>query len=273
MADAFVPNRVLITGAAGSVGSVLRTGLQGRYSHLRLTDIVTLGEAEAGEELVKADILDASSLDAAMADVDCVVHLAGIADEDTWDRVLSLTIDGCYKVFEAARRAGVRRIVYASSNHAIGFYRREQSLDTDVPLRPDGRYGVSNAFGELLGRMYADKYGMSVACIRIGSFRALPEDRRQLMTWISHRDTVQLFRRCIEYPDYHFTVVYGVSDNTRNNWDNTEVAWLGYRPQDNAEDYADKVLMQPDEEDEVARALHGGSFSSLEFSGKLEDID
>ena len=185
MVDAVVPNRVLITGAAGAVGSVLRTGLQGRYSHLRLTDIVTLGEAEAGEELVMADILDASSLDAAMADVDCVVHLAGIADEDTWDRVLSLTIDGCYKVFEAARRAGVRRIVYASSNHAIGFYRREQSLDTDVPLRPDGRYGVSNAFGEVLGRMYADKYGMSVACVRIGSFRAFPEDRRQLMTWIS----------------------------------------------------------------------------------------
>ena len=273
MVDAIAPNRVLITGAAGAVGSVLRTGLQGRYGHLRLTDIVPLGEAEAGEELIMADILDAASMDAAMADVDCVVHLAGIADEDTWERVLSLTIDGCYKVFEAARRAGVRRIVYASSNHAIGFYRREQSLDTDVPLRPDGRYGVSKAFGEGLSRMYADKYGMSVACVRIGSFRAFPEDRRQLMTWISHRDTVQLFRRCIEHPDYHFAVVYGVSDNDRNVWDNTKVAWLGYRPQDNAEDYADKLMMQPDEESEVARALHGGRFCSDEFSGNLESVD
>jgi len=114
---------------------------------------------------------------------------------------------------------------------------------------------------------------MSVACVRIGSFRAFPEDRRQLMTWISHRDTVQLFRRCIEHPDYHFAVVYGVSDNDRNVWDNTKVAWLGYRPQDNAEDYADKVMMQPDEENEVARALHGGRFCSDEFSGNLENVD
>ena len=273
MVDVTAPKRVLITGAAGAVGNALRAGLQGRYRHLRLTDIAPLGEAGTGEELVIADMLDAESLDVAMADVDCVVHLAGIADEDTWERVLSLTIDGCYQVFEAARRAGVRRIVYASSNHAIGFYRREQSLDTDVPLRPDGRYGVSNAFGELLGRMYADKYGMSVACVRIGSFRARPEDRRQLMTWISHRDTVQLFRRCIEYPDYHYAIVYGVSDNTRNYWDNSKVSWLGYRPQDNAEDYADKVMKLPDEEDEVARALHGGRFCSAEFSGKLEDLD
>ena len=273
MADVLAPNRVLITGAAGAVGSVLRDGFQGCYDHLRLTDIAPLGKARDGEELVVADILDEASLDAAMADVDCVVHLAGIADEDDWEHVLSLTIDGCFKVFEAARRAGVRRMVYASSNHAIGFYRREQSVDTDVPLRPDGRYGVGKAFGEGLGRLYADKYGMSVACVRIGSFRAFPEDRRQLTTWISHRDAVQLFRRCIDHPDYHFVVVYGVSNNDRNAWDNSKVDWLGYRPQDNAERYVDEVMMQPDREDKIARALHGGSFCSAEFSGDLAKLD
>ena len=273
MGDDFVPKRVLITGAAGAVGSVLREGLQGCYGHLRLTDIASLGEAGKGEELVAADITDEVSLDAAMANVDCVVHLAGIADEASWDRVLSLAIDGCYKVFEAARRAGVRRIVYASSNHAIGFYRRKKTVDAAVPLRPDGRYGVSKAFGEGLSRMYADKYGMSVACVRLGSFRALPEDRRALMTWISHRDTVQLFRRCIEHPNYHFAVIYGVSNNTRNTWDNSAVDWLGYRPQDNAEDHVESVMAQPNREDAIASIFHGGSFCSAEFSGNTEEID
>lgn len=266
MAEAFTAKRVLITGAAGAVGSVLRAGLGGRYELLRLSDIAELGEAGPGEEIVYADILNDHELDAAVAGVDCVVHLAGLAQEDSWERVLSLTIDGCFRVFEAARRAGVKRIVYASSNHAVGFYPRSQVVGTDVPLRPDGRYGVSKAFGEALGRMYADKHGMSVACVRIGSFRPRPQDRRQLQTWISHRDTVQLFQRCIEHPAYDFCVVYGVSNNKRELWDNSAVVWLGYEPQDNAEAYVDEILALPDDEDEVARKLHGGSFCSLEYS-------
>lgn len=267
------PNRLLITGAAGAVGGVLRTGLRECCSHLRLTDVKPLGPAREGEEIVQADILDEAALAHAMEGVDCVVHLAGLADEDEWARVLSITIDGCYRVFEAARRAGVHRIVYASSNHAIGFYRRDMPLDTNVPLRPDGRYGVSKAFGEALGRMYADKYGMSVASVRIGSFRERPQDRRQLMTWISRRDAVQLFRRCIEYPDYHYVVVYGVSGNDRNIWDNSNVDWLGYRPQDNAEDYADELAALADSEDPVARVFHGGRFCSVEFSGDMDKIE
>lgn len=272
MTETYKPKRVLITGAAGTVGTVLRAGLRSHYDHLRLTDIEPLGEAEANEEIVLADMLDPAALDAAMKDVDCVVHLAGLADEDSWERVCSLAIDGCFKVFEAARRAGVKRIVYASSNHAIGFHPLEKTLDLTVPLRPDGRYGVSNAFGELLGRLYSDKHGMSVACIRIGSFRKRPEDRRQLRTWLSHDDAVQLFRRCMDYRNYQFLVVYGVSANTRNNWDNSSVSWLGYAPKDNAEVYAAAILAQPDAPDDVARALHGGSFCSDEFSGDLSKI-
>lgn len=273
MGESWEPKRVLITGAAGSVGSALRKGLAGCYPHLRLTDIAPLGEAAPGEELVRADMLDDDGLARVMEGVDCVVHLAGLADEDRWDRVLSLAIDGCYRVFEAARRAGVRRIVYASSNHVVGFYRRNRPLDTDVLLRPDGRYGVSNLFGEALGRMYADKYGMSVACVRIGSFREKPEDMRQLMTWLSHRDAVALFRRCIEIQQFHFVTVYGVSNNARNIWDNSKVEWLGYEPKDNAEDYADALFKRPDNEDDVARLFHGGGFCSIEFSGDPEKID
>lgn len=272
MSKQFAAKRVLITGAAGTVGSVLRDGFRSQYPFLRLTDIVPMGDALLGEEIILADMLDMDALAKVMVGVDCVVHLAGLADEDTWDTVCALAIDGCYKVFEAARLAGVKRIIYASSNHAIGFYPRSKALDSDVALRPDGRYGVSNAFGELLGRMYADKYGMSVACIRIGSFREKPEDRRQLMTWLSHRDAVQLFRCCIEYPNYHFVVAYGVSANTRNIWDNTNVSWLGYAPQDNAEDYSSEIMALPDEEDDVARALHGGRFCSDEFTGDLSKI-
>jgi uronate dehydrogenase len=255
------------------VGSALRKGFQGTFKHVRLTDIAPIKGPQPGEDIITADMLDMEALAPAMADVDCVVHLAGLAAEDSWDKVCALAIDGCYKVFEAARLAGVKRIVYASSNHAIGFHARAQPLDTHVPLRPDGRYGVSNAFGEILGRMYADKFGMSVACIRIGSFREKPEDRRQLMTWISHRDTVQLFRRCIEHPDYHFVVAYGVSGNARNIWSNEDVSWLGYAPQDNAEDYIEEIMAKPDSEDDIARTFHGGSFCSDEFTGDLSKID
>lgn len=273
MNEEWKPNRVLITGAAGSIGRVVRRGLRGYYPHLRLMDISDLGVAEEGEELVQASILDDEALSRAMKDVDCVVHLAGINDEDNWETVLTVTIDGSYRVFEAARLAGVRRVVYASSNHAIGFYRRDQKVGLSVPLRVDGRYGVSKAFGEALGRLYADKYGMSVSCMRIGSFREKPEDVRQLMTWISHRDTIHLARRCIEYPHYHFFCIYGVSNNDRNLWDNSEVDWLDFTPRDNAEDYADEILGQPDIEDEVAKLFHGGRFASVEFAGNPDLID
>ncbi|MEM9879618.1 MAG: NAD(P)-dependent oxidoreductase, partial [Pseudomonadota bacterium] len=266
MSQAFAPRRVLITGAAGNVGRVLRAGFQGQYPKLRLTDIAPMDDAGTGEEIMYADMRDIDALAPVMEGVDCVVHLAGLADEADWRSVCALAIDGCYNVFEAARLAGVQRIVYASSNHAIGFHPRRKPLDLDAPLRPDGRYGLSNAFGELLGRLYADKYGMSIACIRIGSFRPKPEDRRQLMTWLSHRDAVQLFQRCIEAPDYHYAVVYGVSANAQNIWDNSQVAWLGYQPVDNAQDYADDIAALPDHENDVARALHGGRFCSDEFT-------
>jgi uronate dehydrogenase len=266
---------VMITGAAGKIGSVLRNALRGSYPLVRLLDIAPLGVAEKGEEVCAVDIRDAAALEKAMAGIDCVVHLAGMSVEAPWEQVLPLNIEGCYNVFEAARRSGVKRIVFASSNHAIGFHRRERFIDTNVVPRPDTRYGVSKVFGEALGRLYADKYGLSVACLRIGSFLTpdRPTDARQLLTWISHRDMVQLVRRCIDHPDYHFVIVYGVSNNLRSRWDNSNVKFLGYRPEDDAEVFAAEILALGKKENEIAAQFHGGFYTPIEFAGDPKQID
>jgi len=268
-------NRILITGAAGQIGRALRAGLRGHYSLVRLLDIAPLGTAEAGEEVSTTDIRDMAAVEQAMAGIDCVVHLAGIAVEDAWEKVLPMNIAGCYNVFEGARRRGVKRIVFASSNHVVGFHRRERFLDAAVEPRPDSRYGVSKAFGEALGRLYADKHGLAVACLRIGTFRVpdRPGELRQLLTWISHRDMVQLVRRCIDHPHYHFVVVYGVSNNLRNRWDNTGAKFLGYRPEDDAEAFAAEILAQNKPENALSALFHGAHYCPMEFSGDVEEID
>lgn len=267
--------RVLITGAAGNIGRTLRSHLKGRYALLRLTDIAPQEPAGAGEEVQTVDIRDAGALERSMEGIDCVIHLAGVPEEDAWEKILPLNIEGCYNVFEAARRQGVRRVVFASSNHAVGFHRRETFIDTMVQPRPDGRYGVSKVFGEAVGRLYADKYGLSVACLRIGSFRPSdrPSESRHLLTWISHRDMAQLAMRCVEHPGYHFVVAYGVSNNLRNRWDNTPAKFLGYRPQDDAEAFADQVLVTSPAEDPVAAQFHGGMYCPIEFVGDTTRID
>jgi uronate dehydrogenase len=267
--------RILITGAAGQIGVAVRQGLRGSYPLIRLLDIAPLGASEAGEEVVSADIRDIAAIEGAMTGIDCVVHLAGASVESEWEKVLPLNIEGCYNVFEAARRQGVKRVIFASSNHAIGFHRRERFIDNSVVPRPDTRYGVSKVFGEAVGRLYADKYGLSVACLRIGTFRNpdRPAEARQLLTWISHRDMVQLVRRCIDAPDYHFVTVYGVSNNLRSRWDNTNVKFLGYRPQDDSEVFAAEILATGAKEDEIAAQFHGGFYCPMEFAGDTSRID
>jgi uronate dehydrogenase len=266
---------ILITGAAGQIGVALRSGLRGQYPVLRLLDVAPLGEAAAGEEIVRADIRGIGAMEKAVQGVDCVVHLAGASVESEWEKVLPLNIEGCYNTFEAARRQGVKRVVFASSNHAVGFHRRERFIDDKVVPRPDTRYGVSKVFGEAVGRLYADKHGLSVACLRIGTFRNpdRPADRRQLLTWISHRDMVQLVRRCIDYPQYHFITVYGVSNNLRSRWDNSNVKFLGYRPEDDSEKFAPEILAEGKQENEIAAQFHGGFYCPMEFSGDPALID
>ena len=266
-------NRILITGAAGKIGSTLRDGLRGRYAVLRLSDIAPLDPARAGEEIVPADLTDLAEVEAVMQGVDCVIHLGAFVGENTWEKILPNNVVGTWNVFEAARRQGVRRVIYASSHHVVGFYRRARFIDQTVVPRPDSVYGVSKVFGEAVGRLFADKHGLSVACLRIGAFRDKPADRRLLPIWLSPRDAVQLFGCCVDAPDYHFIVVYGVSNNRRNRYRNAGIEFLGYRPQDNSEDYAASILRTPDIEDTISRQFHGGPYTQIGFDGDLARIE
>lgn len=268
------PDRVLLTGAAGGVGTVLRNGLAGRYPVLRVSDVAPLGDPREGEEVVHADIRKPDEVDRMVEGVDSIVHLGGIPVEDSWENILETNIVGCYNVFEAARRHGVKRIVFASSNHAIGFYRRGRRIDSSVPKRADSRYGLSKAFGEDLGSLCADKHGIGVMAIRIGSCLERPPNERMLSTWISYRDMVQLTRVGLETPDLHFAVVYGVSNNRRGWWDNSVAFELGYRPQDDSEIYADEILAldPPEDADEIALQFQGGVFVSAEFDGDVSKL-
>lgn len=267
--------RVLLTGASGGIGTVVRHGLRGCYPILRLTDIAPLGEAGAGEELVNANLCNLPEMQAVMDGVDAVVHLGGTPEEAPWEQIHANNIVGLYNTFEAARRQGVRRIVFASSNHVIGFYRRTQRVGVDEAYRPDTRYGVSKVFGEAIGRLYADKYGLEVVCLRIGSFRPRPTNVRMLSTWISHRDMVQLVRRSLDARGVHFDILYGVSRNDRNRWDNPNAKRFGYHADDNAEEYAAEILKEqpPEDEPDIERLFHGGPLCSIEFDGDATKIE
>jgi uronate dehydrogenase len=266
--------RVLITGAAGGIGRRLRADLAGAYPLLRLSDRVPPATAGAGEEVVVADLADLSACEALCAGIDGIVHLGGQAIEADWATVLQANIVGCYNLFEAARRRGVRRVVFASTNHVIGFYPRATRIDHQVPPRPDSRYGVSKAFGEALGRLYADKYGLGVMCIRIGNFGDRPLDRRRLSIWISPRDFTQLVRIGLEHPDLHYEVVYGASESDRSWWDNANAYRLGYRPEDESEPFAAEILaVEPEPTDLVAERFQGGPFCSAEFTADPERIE
>jgi uronate dehydrogenase len=253
--------RVLITGAAGLIGREARARLAGRYDLMRLTDIAAMDPAGPGEECVIADLTDLPAMERLMDGIDCVVHLGGMSvelKEKAWETALPANIAGTYNVYEAAHRAGVRRVVYASSHHAVGYHRRARTLDASVVPRPDSFYGVSKVAGEALGRLYADKFGMSVVNLRIGACREKPTDLRHLSVWISLRDMVELLRCSIEAPLLHHVIAYGQSANTRAIWDNHEAAVLGYRPVDNAEDHAAEVLAHGEPEMDGAKPFHGG---------------
>ena len=171
-----------------------------------------------------------------------IVHLGGHSVEGPWETILQSNIVGCYNLFEAARRKGVKRIVFASSNHAVGFYPRHRRIGTDVTVRPDSRYGVSKAFGEALGALYADKHGLRVLCLRIGHVLEAPVDRRRLSIWLSPEDLVQLVRIGLEHPELRYEIFYGASNNERSWWDNSRAYAYGYRPTGRAEDHRDAAL-------------------------------
>jgi uronate dehydrogenase len=232
---------ILVTGAAGRVAGMIRPILRADY-RLRLSDRRPVADATAEEEVVAAELSDFAAVRRAVAGVDGIIHLGGYPLETDWETIHSANITGAYNLFEAARVEGVRRIVFASTNHAVGFYPRAETIADDVTVRPDTRYGLSKAFGEALGSLYAFKYGAEVMSIRIGSVSKKPEDVRRLSIWVSPRDLCQLIRIGLEQPGIRHEIVYGMSDNERAWWDNSNARRLGYSPQDRSEEFAPALL-------------------------------
>ena len=254
---------VLITGATGDVGTHLSRELAGKYK-LRLSDRRPLTPPK-GQTFVKADISKMTDALRITRGVDAIVHLAGYSVEGPWPGILKSNIIGCYNVFEAARRNGVKRILFPTSNHAVGFYPRSQTIDHRVYIKPDSRYGVSKVFGEALGSLYADKYGMEVFCMRIGNVNPVPIDKRRLSILFTPRDLAQLVTIGIEHPEIRFEIVYGISGNKRAWYDNSNAVRLGYRPLDDSEDWAAEVLAkEPAGADPVAEKFQGGVFCVAE---------
>lgn len=247
---------VLVTGAAGAIGTALAERLPAKGWSLRLFDRVPVPGG------VHGDITSRADLDAVMPGVQAVVHLAGQPTEAPWGVVRDANIDGAFEVFDAARRHGVERIVFASSNHAAGFTPLRRELPADTPARPDTLYGVSKVFGEALGRYYSDRYGLRVACVRIGTFAPTPPDIRALSTWLSPDDCARLVDACLRAPNLEYAVVWGVSRNHRRTWSLDEAMALGYRPEDDAEDYADQI---PAGEDHDSDRYVGGGFTTPGF--------
>ncbi len=260
--------RILITGAAGDVGQRITPLLRAVYREVVLSDIKTPAGLAPGEPFIQADLADMAQVQAAVAAIDGIVHLGGFSVEGPWETILNANIIGCYNLFEAARIAGVKRIVFASSNHAVGFYPRSQTIPPDVTTRPDSRYGVSKAFGEALGAMYAMKHGMAVTCLRIGNVNERPLDTRRLAIMLHPADLVQLIRIGFEHPDIRFEVLYGASDNKRAWWDNSRARELGYRPAHQSEAFAAEALAADAGRaaDPVGDRYQGGAFCSAEFT-------
>ena len=232
---------LLVTGAAGNVARQTRPILRQHY-RLRLSDRNAVPDPTPEETVCIADLGDVAALREAVRGVDGILHLGGFSVESSWEIIHEANIIGCHNLFEAARLEGVRRIVFASTNHVVGYYPRSRTIGIDVQVRPDTRYGLSKAFGEALAALHAHKYGAEVLCIRIGNISAEPVSARALAIWQSPRDFVQLVRIGLEHPEIRNEVVYGMSDNARAWWDNSRAHALGYRPEDRSEDFADKVL-------------------------------
>jgi uronate dehydrogenase len=263
--------RILLTGAAGRLGSVLRQAFAGRFELLRLSDIVPMEAAGEGEQVVACDLADAAAVLELCEGVDAIVHLGGIPYETGWPEMLQTNIAGTVNLYEGAKHAGLDRVIFASSNHATGMYPNDRTLSGDSPPRPDSRYGLTKAFGEDVAALYAYKHGIRSFCVRIGSCLPKPDNRRALSTWLSHADFVRLIQVGLS-ADYVHEIVYGVSRNTRSWWDNAAAYRLGYEPQDDAEVYAAEVE-KTELETELARSYQGGNFVPEEFSGRREWLD
>jgi len=259
--------KILVTGAAGDIGSRLRKLLKGVYPSIRWSDIRKPDDLSADEEFAAADLSQMAQVEKIVDGIEGIVHLGGFSVEGPWDTILQSNIAGTYNMFEAAYRANVKRVVFASSNHAVGFYPRDKRIGINMPVRPDSRYGVSKAFGEAIGAFYADKHGLRVTCLRIGNVADAPVDQRRLAIWLKPEDLVQLIRIGLEHRDIQFEIFYGASNNAASWWDNSNAQRYGYHPLGKADDFRDQAMAAQAKlpSDPVAGRFQGGPFCSAEY--------
>jgi len=255
--------RLLLTGAAGGLGRVLRERLKPFAHRLRISDRVRL-EPAGGEEAVQCDLADKDAVHDLVAGVDAVAHFGGVSVEDRFESILQSNIVGVFNLYEAARKHGVKRVVFASSNHVVGFYKQTDRIGTEAPVRPDGHYGISKCFGENLSRFYFDRYGIETVCVRIGSSFPEVKDVRMLSTFLSYDDLVELVRCALFAPDVGHTVIFGVSANSTSWWDNAGAAHLGFRARDNSEAQRARVeaANPPLDPSDPRRIYQGGAFTT-----------
>jgi uronate dehydrogenase len=259
--------KIALSGASGQIGTFLRKALLARGLPLRsaggtkpLTPLVD------GEDVMHGDLRDRAVVDRLLDGVDVLIHMAGTSIEKPLPEIIENNLRGLVEVYEGARRHGVRRVVFASSNHTIGMYPVTEKLALGCTPRPDGFYGLSKVWGESVAQMYWDLHGVESVNVRIGSCLARPTEPRHLSTWFGHEDLLHFIDRCIQAPQLGCLTVWGVSANTRSWWDNRGAEALGYHPQQNAEDYAAEVLAGPNPLTAVGRHFQGGSFSAHHYS-------
>ncbi len=257
-------DRVLITGAAGAIGTALRNGLRSEWRHLRLTDIKPIADLANNEEAVVADVGDRTAIERMMDGVRAVVYMTGVGGDYTLEDLFRVNVRGMFDVFEAARLAGVQRIVYASSNHAFGCYPITERVSPALPHRPDSLYGTFKAWGEIMLRNYYDRHGIRSVSLRIGTYRPLPIDQRSLATWLSPGDVAQLVDKSLRHLDPGCLVVNGYSNNTRIKTFDPNWEFLGYQPKDNAEDHVEMLRnMGVDVDGPWEWPEHGGSHARV----------
>lgn len=260
--------KVALSGAGGNMGRIVRVELVKRGIDLRSaggrSPLVPLHE---GEDIMHGDLRDPGVVDRLLRDVDVLIHLAGTSLERGLPEIIENNLVALHQVYEGARRNHVRRVVFASSNHAFGMHSVHDKLKLDAPYRPDGLYGLSKVWGEAMARMYWDKHGIEGISVRIGTAMGTPPTEfRHLSTWFGSEDLMQLIIQCITVPDIGYLAVWGVSNNTRSYWDNTGAEKLGFEPKQNSEDYAREILKQPNPLDGIAQMYQGGGFVTLDYT-------
>lgn len=254
--------KILLTGAAGLLGKELRRALSPQVELLRSTDIAPLTDPASNEELIQADLGDLSKAAGLVDGMEAIVHFGGLSKEADFASICRVNIAGMQNLYEAARLAGVKRVIFASSVHAVGFYEQTEVITSESATRPDSNYGLGKVFGEALAQLYWDKFGLETVSIRIGSCEPTPSNRRHLLSWLSFDDMLQLVERSLTAPRVRHTIVFGSSDNAASFWDNRHARFLGYRPTSSADAFRDSILQRdphPDRDDTVMR-YQGGMF-------------